>query len=202
MGRVAHPDNLAVSWGRLLSLALRAGFHCAAESASSNARIIRTTREWLDNRTSNNDVLVIIQWSTWEREEWSIDGTYYQINASGVDLIPESHQQQYQEYIANVDWQQRTEQAHADIWDFHNELKKQGIKHIFFNGNSDFSKITDHRVWDQYYIAPYDITMTFDAICRKQRFETVTPNSWHFGREAHSFFHRFMLKYIIDNNFI
>ena len=202
MGRVAHPDNLAVSWGRLLSLALRAGFHCAAESASSNARIIRTTREWLDNHTSNNDVLVIIQWSTWEREEWPINGNYYQLNASGVDLIPESHQQQYQEYIANVDWQQRTEQAHTDIWDFHKELQKQGIKHVFFNGNSNFSKIPDQRVWDQCYIAPYDTTMTFDAICRKQGFETVAADSWHFGREAHSFFHRFMLKYIIDNNFI
>ena len=55
MGRVAHPDNLTVSWGKLLSLSLRSGFHCAAESASSNARIIRTTREWLVNRTSLQD---------------------------------------------------------------------------------------------------------------------------------------------------
>jgi len=202
MGRVAHPDNLAVSWGKLLSLSLRAGFHCAAESASSNTRIIRTTREWLANRTSNNDVLVVIQWSTWEREEWLIDGTYYQINASGVDDIPSSHQKQYKEYIANVDWPQSTEQAHTDIWNFHNELQDQNIKHVFFNGNNDFSKIPDQHVWDQCYIAPYDPTMTFDAVVRKQGFETVAANSWHFGRDAHSFFHRFMLKYVIDNNFI
>jgi hypothetical protein len=202
MGRVAHPDNLAVSWGKLLSLSLRAGFHCAAESASSNVRIIRTTREWLANRSSNNDVLVIIQWSTWEREEWLIDGTYYQINASGVDQVPLSHQQQYREYIANVDWLQSTEQAHTDIWDFHKELQAQNIKHVFFNGNSDFSKIPDQQVWDQCYISPYDPAMTFDVIVRKEGFETVAANSWHFGRDAHSFFHRFMLKYIIDNNFI
>jgi hypothetical protein len=202
MGRVAHPDNLAVSWGRLLSLALRAGFYCAAESASSNARIIRTTREWLDNHTSNNDVLVIIQWSTWEREECLIDGTYYQVNASGIDQVPESHQQQYQEYIANVDWQQRTEQAHTDIWNFHKELQAQNIKHVFFNGNSDFSKITDQRVWDQCYIAPYDTTMTFDDICRKQGFETVAVDSWHFGRDAHSFFHRYLLQFIMKNKLI
>ena len=141
MGRVAHPDNLSASWGKLLSLTLRAGFHCAAESASSNVRIIRTTREWLASRTSNNDVLVIIQWSTWEREEWLIDGTYYQINASGVDDIPASHQQQYKEYIAHIDWQKCTEQAHEEIWKFHQELEKKKIKHIFFNGNNDFSKI-------------------------------------------------------------
>ena len=202
MGRVAHPDNLAVSWGKLLSLSLRAGFHCAAESASSNARIIRTTREWLNNRASNNDVLVVIQWSTWEREEWLIDSTYYQINASGVDQVPSTYRQQYQEYIANIDWQQCTEQAHTDIWDFHKELQAQNIKHIFFNGNNDFSKIPDQCVWDQCYIAPYDPATTFDAIVRKQGFETVAADSWHFGQEAHSFFHRFMLKYVIDNNFI
>jgi hypothetical protein len=202
MGRVAHPDNLAVSWGKLLSLSLRTGFHCAAESASSNTRIIRTTREWLANRTSNNDVLVIIQWSTWEREEWLIDGTYYQINASGVDQVPLSHQQQYREYIANVDWLQSTEKAHTDIWNFHKELQAQNIKHVFFNGNSDFSKVKDQYVWDQCYIAPYDSAMTFNVIVRNQGFETVASNSWHFGRDAHSFFYRFMLKYVIDNNFI
>ena len=202
MGRVAHPDNLAVSWGKLLSLSLRSGFHCAAESASSNSRIMRTTREWLANRSGNNDMLVVIQWSTWEREEWLIDGTYYQINASGVDDIPSSHQLQYKEYIANIDWQQRTEQAHTDIWDFHKELQAQNIKHVFFNGNNDFSKIPYQHVWDQCYIAPYDPTMTFDAICRKQGFETVAPGSWHFGRDAQSFFYRYLLKYIIINKLI
>ena len=50
LGRAPHPDNLSVSWGKLLSLTLRAGLHCAAESASSNARILRTTCEWLDTR--------------------------------------------------------------------------------------------------------------------------------------------------------
>jgi len=202
MGRVAHPDNLAVSWGKLLSLSLRTGFHCAAESASSNSRIMRTTREWLADRTSNNDVLVVIQWSTWEREEWLIDGTYYQINASGIDHVPSTHQKQYKEYIANVNWQQRTESAHKEIWEFHKELQAQNIRHVFFNGNNDFCKILDQRVWDQCYIAPYDPTMTFDYIIRKQGIDTVAPNSWHFGREGHSFFHRFMLKYVIVNNFI
>ena len=202
MGRVAHPDNLAVSWGKLLSLSLRTGFHCAAESASSNARIIRTTREWLSDRASNNDILLIIQWSTWEREEWLINGTHYQINASGVDQVPTSHQQQYRDYIASIDWQQRTEQAHNDIWRFHNELHEQGIKHVFFNGNNDFSKIPEQKDWRESYIAPYDPVMTFDAVVRKQGFETVTNDSWHFGQDAHSYFHRFLLQYIIHNKIV
>jgi hypothetical protein len=67
MGRAPHPDNIAVSWGKLLSQALRAGFHCGAESASSNTRILRTTREWLNTQTFNQDILIIVQWTTWER---------------------------------------------------------------------------------------------------------------------------------------
>jgi len=202
LGRAPHPDNLNVSWGKLLSQTFNSGFHCAAESASSNTRILRTTREWLANRTSINDLLIIIQLSTWEREEWEIDGTYYQINASGIDHVPASHQQQYKQYIANINWQQRTEQAHDDIWQFHQELQDQNLRHIFFNGNNNFSKIQDQHNWDNCYISPYDPEMTFDAVVRKQGFETVAAKSWHFGRDAHSFFHRFMLKYIIDNNFI
>ena len=205
LGRAPHPANLAVSWGKLLSLTLRCGLHCQAESAGSNARILRTTRAWLQEHQQHlSDVLMIIQWSTWEREEWLIDGTYYQINASGTDDIPASHQRQYKEYVVNVDWQQKTQQAHKDIWQLHKELQELGVKHIFFNGNNDFSKIPDldQQAWDMCYVAPYDPTMTFDHIIRKQGIQTVAPNSWHYGREGHSFFHRFMLQYILANKLI
>ena len=124
MGRVPHPANLAVSWSMLLSLAVKATLINAAESASSNTRIMRTTREWLAAHP-RSEKLVVIQWSTWEREEWLIDDVYYQINASGIDVVPESHQQRYKEFVVSVDWQQKTQQAHDEIWAFHCELKQQ-----------------------------------------------------------------------------
>ena len=202
MGRAPHPANLAVSWGKLLGQTLRASFHCQAEAGGSNARILRTTRDWLANTPINQDLLVIIQWSTWEREEWLINDDYYQVNASGIDEVPASHQQQYKEYIANLNWQQKTEQAHSDIWAFHQELLDQKIPHIFFNGNNDFSQIQDQKDWGLNYINPYDPNQTFDALIRAQGIQTVAPNSWHFGKDGHSFFYRFMLQYIIDNKFI
>lgn len=202
LGRSPHPDNLSVSWGKLLSLALQAGFYCAAESASSNSRIIRTTKEWLSTIQDQGEILIIIQWSTWEREEWLHDGVYYQVNASGVDHVPQALQEKYRHYIMGIDWQTKTQEAHDEIWAFHNELKSKGIRHIFFNGNNDFSKIKDQKVWDMCYVAPYEPTMTFDAIVRKQGIDTVAPNSYHFGKDAHSFFNRFMLQYIITNKFI
>jgi hypothetical protein len=202
LGRIPHPANLAVSWGRLLSLTLKAGFHCAAESASSNTRILRTTRDWLRQQRGLDDVLLIIQWSTWEREEWLYGKTWYQVGASGTDSVPAEAAERYRNFIADLDWQQKTQEAHREIWKFHLELKQQNIKHVFFNGNNDFSQITDHNDWGHNYIGPYDAKQTYDSIIRAQGIDTVAPNSWHFGKDGHSYFHRFMLQYIIANKFI
>jgi len=202
LGRTPHPENLGVSWGRLLSLTLKAGFHCAAESASSNTRILRTARDWLYQQVNYDDVLVIIQWSTWEREEWLYDGIYYQVGSSGTDSVPAEATERYHNYIIDTNWKQKTQEAHRDIWTFHRELTDQGIRHIFFNGNNDFSQITDRQDWGTSYIGPYDPNSTYDAIIRASGIDTVAPNSWHFGRDGHSAFHRFLLNYIMSNRFI
>ena len=203
LGRSPHPDNLLVSWGKLLSLALRSGFHCAAESASSNARILRTTRAWLAEHKNNlQDILIVIQWSTWEREEWEYNGITYQVNGSGIDHVPVEAQERYRNYIIGLNWQQKTEEAHNEIWEFHQELEAQGIRHIFFNGNNDFSSIAGRKDWGLSYIGPYDSTQTYNAIIRSQGIDTVMPNSWHFGHDGHATWNRFILNYIIKNKFI
>ena len=203
LGRAPHPENLEVSWGRLLSLTLKTGFRCNAESGGSNARIIRTTNEWLNGPGRDFlGQLVIIQWSTWEREEWLHDNEYLQIGASGTDNVPPALSARYKEFVATADWRKKTEQAHDEIWNFHQELKKQKIKHIFFNGNNDFSAITKHKQWGADYIGPYDPAQTYNAIIRSKGIETVMPGSWHFGRDGHSAFYRYILQYIIDNKFI
>jgi len=202
LGRAPHPDNLAVSWSKLLSTALKASLVCDAQSASSNIRILRTTREWLEKQSNYDQALMIIQWSTWEREEWLHDGVYYQVGSSGIDDVPHPLQEKYRNYVIGTDWQTKTNQAHDDIWALHQELKQKDIKHIFFNGNNDFDKITQQKDWGNNYMGPYDPKRTYDAIIRTQGIDTVAPNSWHFGRDGHSYFHRFMLQYIIDNKFI
>lgn len=202
LGRAPHPDNIVVSWGKLLSQTVKSSFHCGAESASSNARILRTTREWLSQQTAYNEILLIIQWSTWEREEWLHNGSYLQVGASGTDHVPAELQTRYKEFVANTDWFSKTQQAHEAIWQLHEELLQKNIKHIFFNGNNDFAKILNPKDWGTSYIGPYDPRMTYNALIRAQGIDTVAPNSWHFGRDGHSYFHRFMLQYIIANKFI
>jgi hypothetical protein len=200
--RLPHPDNLAVSWGRLLSNITKSMFRCDAESAASNDRIIRTTNAWLDaNEKDWYRTTVIIQWSTWEREEWLIDGTYYQVGASGIDDVPPAHQQRYKEFVAGIDWTAKTYDAHDKIWALHQRLEEIKIPHVFFNGNNHFESIAkEHRKdWGSCYIGPYNPDQTYDSVLKRGGYATVAPNSWHFGKDGHSFWAKFMLQYCIAN---
>lgn len=201
--RLPHPDNLAVSWGKRLATAVSCAFHCGAESAASNQRIMRTTKQWLlDNPTAYSDTLMIIQWSTWERQEWLIDGEYYQVNASGVDVVPQAYQEKYRQYIMGIDYAQVRDQAHEDIWNFHQSLNLLGIEHIFFNGNSSFQGVLNQKDWGTRYIKPYDAAGTYHGWLKNNGFDTVSKDSWHFGDEAHGAWAKFMLQYIVKNRLV
>jgi hypothetical protein len=204
LGRAPHPANLAVSWGRVLADTVKATFKCDAESASSNARILRTSRAWAESHCDRSDMLMLVQWSTWEREEWIIDGRPYQVNASGQDHVPESHQERYREWISNLDWQKSQIYWHREIYCFHKELVSRNMRHVFFNGNNHFGNISEsaHFDWGVNYISPYDANATYDQWLRRNGHDTVAPNSWHFGRSAHAAWSRFVLQYCINNRLV
>ena len=176
LGRRPHPDNERVSWGCELANHLGAVLVCDAESAASNSRIMRTTRAWLQQQHTFDDTFVVIQWSTWERQEWLYDGTWYQVNASGIDDVPTDLQDRYRRFVADVDWTQARQHAHSEIWQFHQELSLNGVRHLFFNGNSDFSGVTTHYNWGINYMAPYDPENTYNKVLRNNGFATVRPD--------------------------
>jgi hypothetical protein len=122
LGRQPHPENLQASYGCIIANELGAVMDCDAESAASNDRIMRTTREYLSKHTPD---LVIIGWSTWEREEWLLDGIYHQITASGTDTVPAELQDRYKNWVIEQDhvarerkllvWHDRIYQLHLDL---------------------------------------------------------------------------------------
>jgi hypothetical protein len=205
LGRLPHPDNWRVAWPRRVSEILKYTLHSDCESASSNQRILRTTRSWLaSSQRRSHEILLLIQWSTWERQEWEVDGQLYQVNASGIDHVPESHQQKYQQWIADLDWKSCTQKAHQDIVDFHRELQAAGVSHVFFNGNNHFADMakSDQIDWGTAYLAPYDPKMTYNQWLLDHGHQTVSPKSWHFGAEAHSSWARFVLQYLLENQLV
>jgi hypothetical protein len=199
MGRRPHPDNLAVSYGQKLADKLCATLECQAESAGSNDRIIRTTLEYL---AEHNPDLIVIGWSTWEREEWLHDGIYYQVTASGTDSVPKELQQRYKQWVIEQDYvsrQQKLLSWHDKIYQFHLSLNDRGIKHLFFNTYSNFSVIRTKQImtnvqqitpdesdWGQSYIDPYSENLTYYFWLKNLGFKTVNENSYHYGADAHS----------------
>lgn len=180
LGRQPHPDNERVSYGCLIANELGAVLHCDAESASSNDRMIRVTREYLK---SHKPQAIIIGWSSWEREEWLHDGVYWQINGAphGHDW-PKEIQERHRQWVLDVDYNFKTKEAHDKIWEFHQELKN--IPHLFFNAFSKF-KWVDRRDWGNSYLEPYEDDFTFRNWLLANGFKTVNDKSYHFGADAH-----------------
>ena len=194
-GREPHPDNLSVSWGKLLADSLHYDFVCGAESASSNDRIMRTTKNYIQN---NKPDLIVIQWSTWEREEWFIHNKWYQVNASGIDIVPKGLKKDYKNYIANIDWTQKTLDAHLKIFNFHLWLQTRNIRHLFFNGNNTFDSILNRVDWNNCYYKPYYSSFDLELA---DKFEKRN-GGYHYGPEAHTHWANTLYQYLVDNHLV
>jgi hypothetical protein len=190
LGRIPHPDNERVSYGCNIANELFAVLHCDAESASSNARIIRTTRKYL--ATVKPDA-IIIGWATWEREEWLHDGVYWQVNAGGVGSDwPDIIKERYVNYISDLKSVEAENQAHLDIHQLHTELMDLKIPHLFFNTYNHFHQV--HKEWHNQYIDPYNHQMTYynwliNNGCQPRR-------GFHFGADAHRKWAEFLLPHL------
>ncbi len=180
------------SYGRHLAKHLGMSLKCDASSGSSNYKIIRTTKEYLKN---NKPDLIIIGWTTWERQEWlyqSADNKsiYYQVNASGRDIVPLDLQSKYTEWVIEASDPSFVEQQeyyfHNEIYKLHLELHDLGIPHLFFNTYLFFQYTSDKNLskvdWGRNYINPYQKESTFYYWLENQGYQ---PNkSLHFGKDG------------------
>jgi hypothetical protein len=197
-GRAPHPDNLKVSWGQRLADQLGATLHCDAESASSNARIIRTTEDYLLHHKTPS--YIIIGWSTWEREEWFDKDRYYQVNAGGVAHDwPANIKRRYHDWISGLDYQAHVTKEHRSIYNFHKFLQKHDINHYFFTCFEPFTDVVTELNWDGCYLEPYNRDYTFYNWCLAQGFKPTKPNGYHFGADAHQAWADFLYPKLVQN---
>jgi hypothetical protein len=178
---------------------LTATLHCDAESAGSNARIVRTTKNYLWNHTPPD--LVVIGWSTWEREEWWHTQTerYWQVNAGGMgEDWPEEIKEQYKEWVLHLDYNPTVNKAHRAIHNFHKFLSQEGINHFFFTCYEPFANV-EQLDWNGCYLNPYDKDSTYYNWCKQNGFKTVNKNSYHFGADAHAAWAEFLYPQIVQS---
>ena len=173
-GSRAHPEAIPYTFGYKIAQALNQPFFMDAESASSNARILRTTLQFLDETKDKSKLFVIIGWASWEREEWEYQDGYIQITASGIDSVPESMEEEYKEWVIKqtpAEFARKKQLWRDRIEQFSKDLDDQNIKHLFFH-------ISEYRE----YLA-------------KQGYQTVN-GGWHFGIDAHTAWFKHLLPQI------
>jgi hypothetical protein len=197
LGRRPHPDNERVSYGCQLANKLGAVLHCDAESASSNSRIIRTTENYL--RYNSKPDLVIIGWSTWEREEWLYDNVYWQVNAGGVgEDWPDAIKERYKKWVTELDLGPVENKAHRYIYNFHKKLESENVNHFFFTCYEPWNKLDADLDWGGYYLKPYDRDFTYFNWCQTQGFRTINKNSYHYGPDAHAAWSKFLFTQLVQ----
>lgn len=203
LSRQGHPDNIKASYGCLIANHYFATLDIDAESASSNDRIIRTTKEYLKENTPD---LMIIGWATWEREEWLHNGDYYQISGGGFDSVPKELQQQYKEWVIEKSntYAEDEIRNYRKIIELHEELADLKIPHLFFNTYMYFSHVdlnySDKYNWGKNYINPYNQAGTYYHWLEDQGYKCVQRHqvhkSYHYGANAHQAWADFLIPHV------
>jgi hypothetical protein len=164
----------------------RINYDCVnhAKIGASNAGILRTTRDFLKDNTPD---LIMIGWSSWEREEWKHNGHYYNVNSSGHDVMPDQLQIRYKQWVTDQSQDLLTEKSkywNSEIYQFHLELKQQRIKHLFFNTLYNFFGVDECHDWGHAFLGPYNNELSYYWYLKNQNFK---PDEWyHFKSDAHS----------------
>ena len=172
-----------------------------AQTGASNARILRTSKEYLASQQTPD--LVIIGWSTWEREEWQYENTYFNVNSSGHDPLPKILEHSYKKWVIEQTPEILNKKSlhwHKEIFQFHKELLQKNIKHVFFNCMYNFFQIKDKLDWDINFIGPYDNDSSYYWWLTQQGYES---DKWyHFRASGHQAWGDRLISYIKEHKLL
>ena len=161
-------DNYNDCFAGLLSKRLGLEYINHALAGGSNARIIRTSKEYLEKH-GNKDTIVLIGWSHPIRSEWYIDNKWLQI-APGelyeVKQNPYLHKT-WKAYI-NTLWDDKFNAIHH-------------AKHSFFYKKNIFEMEWTSNPW--LHKQPYNPTIAFCDFCESKGH--VADEHSHYSMEAH-----------------
>jgi hypothetical protein len=199
--------DIKQSWPRLLQQKLGFNLINQARSGDSNPGILRTTRDFL-NRTETENMLVIIGWTSWEREEWKYDGSYYSVNASGKDSVPPELVDSYKNWVLEQDDSARFKKSkilHQEIFELHQTLQAKKIPHLFFNALMPFQHetLTDNSSkfnWGTNYLEPYNNDYAYYWFLKQQGYEPTAGN--HYREPAQRCWADFLYNYIQQHQII
>lgn len=165
-----------------------------AKGGASNTRIIRTTKNYIAEYIPK---LVVIGWSTWEREEWEYNSNYYDVNSSGHDVLPDVLTEKYKTWVIAQTPESLTfksQQCHEEIYQFHLELKQKNINHLFFNCMYNFFQPQNIYEWDDQYLEPYNNDASYYWYLKNQGLKT--DDWYHYESDGHAVWAQILIDHI------
>ena len=175
-----------------------------AESASSASRIIRTTRDFF-SKNYPKDIIVLIGWGTWEREEWEYQDKYYNVMKNWHTHLPEELHKRYDNWVKLLTpdlIDEKSRHIHKEIYGLHQYLQELKIPHLFFNCMYNFFSIKESEMldWNNCYIGPYDNDLSYYWYLTKKHFDS--DRWYHFDASGHRAWANFLISYIKENNLL
>ena len=196
----ANGDSHTVSWSYVDVIGENFGteFVNQAIGGCSNASIMRRTLEYLKHTTPD---LIIIGWSTWEREEWQYDNKFYNVNSGGHDILPIQLQDRYKQWVTTQTQKtlnKKSREWHTKIFKFHQQLG--AIPHVFFNCMYDFFTTKYQYPWGKCFIGPYDNDQSYYHWLKAQGCEA---DEWyHYKADGHRLWANRLMNHIKDNHIL
>jgi hypothetical protein len=167
---------------------------------ASNQRIIRTTQEYLKTNIPN---LVLIGWTTWEREEWIHEEKYYDVNSSGHNGLPAELENRYKVWVIDQTsdtLDTKSQYWHKEIYNLHLDLQKKNIPHLFFNCMYNFFKIVNYVDWKHNYVGPYENNYSYYWYLKNLGF--AADKWYHYKKDGHYAWAKLLIEHIENHDII
>lgn len=202
----ADLDDFDDSWPAIVSRELGYDLTRQSKPGASNPRILRTTNGYLDQ--GNLPDLMIIGWTSWEREEWEHQGQRFDVNASGLDSVPSALQARYKQWVIEQrqdNQANKSRDTHNEIIKLHLRLKESKVPHLFFNAIMPFQHevlVDDNRRynWGSNFYGPYDNDSSYYWHLRAQGFSPTKMN--HYLEDGQKYWAELILKHLREHKLV
>jgi len=193
------------SWPVQLSKKLNATLVNEAKSGTSNPRIMRTASNAL-SRADKRNTIVVIGWTSWEREEWLYMNQYYDVNNGGADIMPPELEERYKQWVTKQgpnEQGRKSKEMHEQIHRLHRSLLDRGIPHLFFNALMPFQhNLLDpvHKDWKKNYLGPYDNDLSYFWYLKNHGWQHT--DNYHYTDDAQGVWADLLYNYIQENRLL
>ena len=162
-------------------------FKCWSKNGASNFWIRSHIDYFLAGTDWTDDTFLFVGWTSYEREEWP--WLYSNISVcGGPDFgIPSPLKAKYEQWKKSLTQQYQQECInawHDQIYQVHLELRRRGIRHLFWSTYDNFKSIYNQLDWHDNFFMPYDQNGCMSKFFEANNVNSINNDPFHYGDHA------------------